>query len=120
MIKKFENFKSLDTESLVLIFSEFIDNGAEHEYVEDSFISKVLTPLYFEIWIPINGIRRNERKWEKNPKIESYLESSKKQTEILENINVAIKRAFDEFGILPEIKEEDEESHWLLHLSYEF
>lgn len=118
MIKKFENFttKSIDVEYLTNVFAEFIDEGSEYEFLEGS---------YFEIFIDMPGVRKGERKWEKNPKIESYLSASKKQTELLEDVNVAIKRIYDEFNILPQIKEEDYEHNetgllvWCLHITYE-
>jgi hypothetical protein len=55
-----------------------------------------------------------------------YLISSKKQTETLEEINVAIKRAFDQLGILPQIKEVyapsdhfSKKYDWALRITYE-
>jgi hypothetical protein len=118
MIKKFENFttKSIDTEYITNVFAEFIDEDSEYEFLEGS---------YFEIFIDIPGVRRGERKWEKNAKIESYLSASKKQTELLEDINVAIKRIYDEFKIFPKITEEDYKHSetglvvWCLHITYE-
>jgi hypothetical protein len=45
--------------------------------------------------------------------------SSKKQTETLEEINVAIKRAFDQLGILPQIKEAyGVSNYWALCITY--
>lgn len=120
-MKKFQQFinesaKSIDTEYITNIFAEFIDEGSEYEYVDGS---------YFEIFIEIPGVRKNERKWKRQNKIEHYLEKSKQQTELLEDINVAINRIYDEFNILPEIKEEDYEHNetgllvWCLHIIYE-
>jgi hypothetical protein len=119
MIKKFESFKSLDSQYFIDVFGEFIDEGNEYEF------SQTGNKTYFEIFIDIPGVRRNERQWEKNPKIESYLSASKKQTEILEDINVAIKRIYDDIKIFPEITEEDYEHNetgllvWYLHITYE-
>jgi replicative superfamily II helicase len=117
MIKKFENFenKKVDTEYITNAFVEFIDDGCTYEKDEK----------YFEIFIDMPGIRSGERKWEKNPKIESYLSASKKQTELLEDINVSIKRIYDEFKIFPKITEEDYEHSetglvvWYLRITYE-
>lgn len=110
MIKRFESFgNSVDDGYFVGVFGELIDGGSEYEF----------TDSHFEIFIDIPGVRRGERKWEKNPKIESYLSASKKQTELLEDINIAIKRVYDEFNIFPKIKEEDYENGWSLHITYE-
>ena len=119
MIKKFESFKSLDSEYFIDVFGEFIDEGSEYEF------SQTGDKTYFDMFIAIPGVRRNERKWTKEPKIEDYLSKSKKQTEILEDINVAIKRIYDELRIFPKIKEEDYEDNetglivWYLHISYD-
>jgi hypothetical protein len=117
MIKKFESFK-LDSQYFIDVFSEFIDEGNGYEF------SQTGNKTYFEIFIDIPGVRKGERKWENSPKIESYLSASKKQTEILEDINVAIKRIYDKFKIFPKINEEDYEHNetgllvWYLHITY--
>jgi hypothetical protein len=54
--------------------------------------------------------------------MDQYLMSSKKQTETLEEINVAIKRAFDLLGILPQIEEvyESSDRFWALRITYDY
>jgi hypothetical protein len=119
MIKKFENFNSLDLNYFINVFGEFIDEGSEYEF------SQTGNNTYFDISIDMPGVRRNERRWEKNPTIESYLTPSIKRVEILEDISVCIKRIYDDIKILPKIIEEDYEDEktgliiWYIQLCYE-
>lgn len=116
MIKKFESYNKINFGYIKEVFDEFIDAGSEYEHLDGS---------YFEIFIEIPGVRRNERKWQKENKIEHYLEKSIQQTEVLQDVDVCIKRVFDEFKVLPKIEEEDYEDNktgllvWCLHISYE-
>jgi hypothetical protein len=115
MIKKFESYNNIDFDLISEVFAEFIDSGSEYEYLDGS---------YFEIFIEIPGVRRNERKWQKENKIEHYLENSIQQTDVLQDVNVCIKRVFDELGVLPIIDEDDYEDRetglivWCLHITY--
>lgn len=116
MIKKFENYNNIDLNLISEVFAEFIDIGSEYELHQQD---------YFEIFIEIPGVRRNERKWQKENKIEHYLESSIQQTEVLQDVDVCIKRVFDILGVLPKISEDDYEDRetgslvWSLHITYE-
>lgn len=116
MIKKFENYNNIDFGYIKEVFAEFIDTGSEHEILEGT---------YFEIFIEISGVRKNEREWVafRENKIDHYLEKSIQQTEVLKDVNVCIKRIFDEFKILPKIEEEDNNygirTVWCLHITYE-
>jgi hypothetical protein len=118
MIKKFESYNKINFGYIKEVFAEFIDSGSEHEILEGS---------YFEIFIEIPGVRKNEREWValRENKIEHYLEKSIQQTEVLQDVNVCIKRVFDELKVLPKIEEEDYEDNetgllvWCLHITYE-
>jgi len=118
MIKKFESFEKsgIDTDELKLIFWEFIEAGAtgiaaDLEYLEGGF---------FDIWIPVEKVINCEYPTLKPiERMDQYIMSSKKQTETLEEINVAIKRAFDQLGILPQIKEAyGVSNYWALCITY--
>ena len=96
--------QKIDHTLLADFFAEFIDNDA---YVESS-------KDYFEIFITIP----NTRQYKKDKKISDYINECEKPLDILKDVEVAIKRVYDKFGIYPKIEEEDESIFWYIHLGY--
>lgn len=123
MIKRFESFNNdIKVEDFLDAFAEFIDEGADYEHCMEYEGDQ--SP-YFQIFIDVPFINLdNLVTFESDNTIKDinyYINRTKEQLDVFEDINVCIKRIYDKYQIYPNIDEEDfRDNRLVLNILYEF